>query len=81
MKNWLPSLVKNLEPTAEMVGMALTVAQIAANTRRTKAGREPMVRQDPLSPDRYLVLRDSIKRSINVELILKVSENENSTFW
>lgn len=25
MKNWLPSLVKNFEPTAEIVGMAVTV--------------------------------------------------------
>jgi hypothetical protein len=28
-KNWLPSLVKNLEPLTEMVGIALTVARPA----------------------------------------------------
>jgi len=30
MKNWLPSLVKNLEPLAEIVGSAATLANSAA---------------------------------------------------
>ena len=34
MKNWSPSLVKNLEPLTEIVGMALTVARPARNQER-----------------------------------------------
>jgi hypothetical protein len=45
-KNCLPSLVKNLEPTAEIVGMALTASQKAAKTRRTEARREVIVARD-----------------------------------
>lgn len=34
MKNWSPSLVKNLEPLTETVGMALTVARPASKQER-----------------------------------------------
>ena len=34
MKNWSPSLVKNLEPLTEIVGMALTVARPASKQER-----------------------------------------------
>lgn len=35
--------MKNLEPNVEIVGMALTVVQMAAKTRRIKAGREAIL--------------------------------------
>lgn len=40
MKNWLPSLVKNFDPTAEMVGMALATMQRVEMIKATTADSE-----------------------------------------
>ena len=42
MKNWFPSLVKNLEPTEEIVGMAVVLERKAVRQKRRMEMKDNM---------------------------------------
>jgi hypothetical protein len=67
--------VKNLEPTAEMVGMAVTVDHVAAKTRRTRARIEAIVGRSRW----FFLANDALggSRDSDVRLFLKFNKNEN----
>lgn len=66
--------MKNLEPTAEMVGMALTEAQIAAKIKQTQVVRNPMVFQLFGSEIRVWMILDNLKVNVLSKPEMKAKE-------